>query len=81
MSRNAQGPRSSRGSSITKADRKRLARLDRGIAWLDARLASVLVWFDKKEYARLDTKRASMDRQRKELRLRMKGAKAVGKNK
>ena len=35
----------------------------------------------KKEYARLDTKRASMDRQRKELRLRMKGTKAVGKNK
>jgi hypothetical protein len=44
-------------------------------------MASVLVWFDKKEYARLDTKRASMDRQRKELRLRMKGTKAVGKNK
>lgn len=80
MSRNAQGPRSSRGSSIRKSDRKRLERLDRRIAWLDARMASVLVWFDKKEYARLDTKRASMDRQRKELRLRMKG-KAVGKNK
>ena len=81
MSRNAQGPRSTRGLSITKADRKRLARLDRGIAWLDARMASVLVWFDKKEYARLDTKLASMDRQRRELRLRMKGTRAVKKNK
>ncbi len=81
MSENAQGPRSSRGSSIRKADRRRMARLDREIAWLDARMASVLVWFDKKEYARLDTKRASRDRQRKELRLRMKGTKAVGKNK
>jgi hypothetical protein len=58
-----------------------MRRLDRGIAWLDARLASVLVWLDKKEYARLDTKRAKMDRQRKELRLRMKGTKADGKNK
>ena len=81
MSESAQGPRSSRGSSIRKADRQRMARLDREIAWLDAGLASLLVWFDRKEYARLDTKRASMDRQRKELRLRMKGTKAVGKNK
>jgi len=52
-----------------------MARLDRGIAWLDDRMASVLVWLDKKEYARLDTKRASMDRQRKELRVRMKATK------
>jgi hypothetical protein len=58
-----------------------MARLDRGIAWLDARLASVLTWLDKKECARLNTKRASMDLQRKELRLRMKGTKAGGKNK
>jgi len=81
MSRNAQGPRSSRGSSIRKADRRRMARLDREIAWLDAGLASLLAWLDRNEYTRLDTKRASMDRQRKELRLRMKGTKAVGKNK
>ena len=81
MSESAQGPRSSRGPSIRKSDRKRLAQLDRGITLLDAQMSCVLVWFDKKEYARLDSKRASMDQKRKELRLRIKGTKAIGKNK
>ena len=78
MSRNAQGPRSSRGSSIRKADRQRMAGLDRSIAFLDVRMQSVLVWLDKKECARLEAKRASMDGKRKELRLRIKRTKAVG---
>ena len=75
MRENSQGPRSTRGLSITKSDRKRLARLDRGIGWLDRRMDCILVWLDKKEYAKLDSKRAKMDAIRKELRMSMKATK------
>jgi hypothetical protein len=77
MSRNAQGPRSTRGSSVTKADRRRLARLDRAIGLLDNRLSSVLLAFDARECARVERKRATLDKRRKELRLRMKETKAA----
>jgi hypothetical protein len=49
--------------------------LDRDIGWLDRRMDCILVWLDKKEYAKLDAKRAKMDAIRKELRMSMKAKK------
>ena len=76
MSKRTQGPRSSRGSAIPKKDRETLRRLDRGIHWLDGRLAMYVVFFDSSERKRLQKQRDSMDERRRLLRLRMKG---VGK--
>jgi hypothetical protein len=49
--------------------------LDRDIGWLDRQLDCILVWLDKRTYARLDSKRAKLDAFRKELRLAMKAKK------
>jgi len=75
MSRNAQGPRSTRGLSISKSDRKRLARLDRDIGWFDRAMACVLVQIEEKRMVRLQSERAKLDARRKALRLAMKAKK------
>lgn len=76
MSKRAQGPRSSRGSAISDKDRQTLRRLDRGIHWLDRRLALYVVFYDSRERKRLQKQRDNMDERRRLLRMRMKG---VGK--
>ena len=76
MSKRTQGPRSSRGSAISKKDRETLRRLDRGIHWIDERLELWVVFYDGRERTRLQKQRDSMDERRRLLRLRMKG---VGK--
>jgi len=72
IGRNAKGPRSSRGLSIEKSCRKRLAQLDRGICWLDQAMACILVQTNEKRMSRLQSERSKLDARRKELRLSMK---------
>lgn len=76
MRKRAQGPRSSRGSAVSQKERETLRRLDRGIHWLDWRLAMYVAFFSSSERKRLQKQRDSMDERRRLLRLRMKG---VGK--